>query len=486
MVILASVLVAIVLVEVSCAFFGSQWFLRKRLEVISRVREFNAASGDDARQKAILRSGKATLQFTFIVLAVLWLLGTVAFFPAWLMNWNDALQLDYVVEVSIVATVYWLFRWCKSREDRRSASPEADGNGYGVLDRWVHWLALEPAAVRHLAFDLERRIALPQMGRRPEYYGRGPADGAVYVCGLARSGTTMLLRILDELEDFRSLTYRDMPFVLAPNLWRKITSREHHASVFSERAHRDGILVNVDSPEGLEEVFWRTFGKRLPVPDCFGFEEPTLDVLQTFAEYRAIVANPRTVNDYRIGRQRRYLSKNNNNLLRLGSLCADPTATVLLVYRNPFATARSLHRQHQRFCDAQSSDRFTRSYMGWLSHYEFGLDHLPFCFAVSEMSGKYTPVDLNYWLEYWDAIYRHVLANGALGYHLVNHDNMRAEPVKMLTSIFKTLDVGADVQMLAKQIAAPDIVGRDGFCSDLAGRAELTYRALLESSKNIR
>ena len=28
---------------------------------------------------------------------------------------------------------------------------------------------------------------------------------------------------------------------------------------FHERAHGDGILINTESPEAFEEVFWRTF-----------------------------------------------------------------------------------------------------------------------------------------------------------------------------------------------------------------------------------
>lgn len=261
-------------------------------------------------------------------------------------------------------------------------------NVYGMMERWLHWLALEPAVVRHLAFELERQFALPQRAAPvPSSSNKfaDPADGAVYVCGLARSGTTMLLRILDEIDTLRSLTYRDMPFVLAPNLWRQITRYAPQRSEPAERAHGDGIIVDFDSPEGFEEVFWRTFSRQIPDTGYLGADEPSPEALAAFADYRAFVANPRTEQDSANGITRRYLSKNNNNLLRLRSLCADPTATVLLVYRNPVATARSLYRQHQRFCAAQAGSRFTRAYMGWLAHHEFGLDHRPFHFAVAGM-----------------------------------------------------------------------------------------------------
>ena len=46
-------------------------------------------------------------------------------------------------------------------------------------------------------------------------------DDHVFVAGLARSGTTMLLNAIYQSDQFASLTYDDMPFILAPNFWAK-------------------------------------------------------------------------------------------------------------------------------------------------------------------------------------------------------------------------------------------------------------------------
>jgi len=475
-VLLVSLVVGAVLAEISMGVFGGQWFRTQIRQVATNLQEFQAAVGDDARQAALMRSGMMTLRFSLMVLAVLVVLAVIAFVAPWLLEWNASLQTVYLVAVSVVATGWWLMR-----RSARSTEGQYVPHSYGRMERWLHWLALEPAVVRQLAFDLERQFALPS--RTAQCNGNGPADGAVYVCGLARSGTTMLLRILDECEDFRSLNYRDMPFVLAPNLWARFSHHARKQTVTAERAHGDGILVNVDSPEGLEEVFWRTFGMQKSDTDCFGFDEPDAEMLADFADYRALVANPRSEAD--IGKWRRYLSKNNNNLLRLASLCADASATVLLVYRDPVATARSLHRQHQRFSASQTEDAFTRSYMGWLSHYEFGLDHRPFCFAVSDMDASLTPDKLDYWLDYWSAVYRHVLAQSDLRFCLIHHDALRADPAGMLAAIFSVLGVEADSTALAQQIAAPDSESDDGFSDELLLRAAATYRELMDSAKNI-
>jgi len=475
-VLLVSLLAGAALAEISMRVFGGQWFRTQIRQVVTNLQEFHAAVGDDARQAAVMRAGLMTLRFSLSVLAVLVVLAAIAFVAPWLLAWDESQQTVYLVAVSVAATVWWLVR-------RSAHSTEALDvkHSYGRMERWLHWLALEPAVVRQLAFDMERQFALPHSTELRN--GKGPADGAVYVCGLARSGTTMLLRIVDECEDFRSLNYRDMPFVLAPNLWARFSRHASKESVTAERAHGDGILVNVDSPEGLEEVFWRTFGAKISNHVCFAYEAPDADVLVNFADYRALVANPR--GELLAGKWRRYLSKNNNNLLRLGSLCADPTATVLLVYRNPVATARSLHRQHQNFCASQAEDPFTRSYMGWLSHYEFGLDHLPFCFAVSGMDASLTADKLDYWLDYWNAVYRYVLAQSDLKFCLVHHDALRADPSGMLAAIFSELGVEADSAALAQQIAAPDSVSEDGFSDELLNRVALTYRELLDNPKNI-
>ena len=47
----------------------------------------------------------------------------------------------------------------------------------------------------------------------------------IFICGLPRSGTTILMRSLYETKKFASLTYRDMPLLLSPNLWNKISSK---------------------------------------------------------------------------------------------------------------------------------------------------------------------------------------------------------------------------------------------------------------------
>ena len=70
-------------------------------------------------------------------------------------------------------------------------------------------------------------------------------DDNVFVAGLARSGTTILLNALYSSNQFSSLSYKDMPFVLAPNLWSRLSFKKQESNLV-ERAHGDGIKVSIE------------------------------------------------------------------------------------------------------------------------------------------------------------------------------------------------------------------------------------------------
>jgi hypothetical protein len=362
---------------------------------------------------------------------------------------------------------------------RADVQPQA----YGLMARWVHRLALEPIGVRQLSFAAERMFEPKGQKSVQIQQGRGVVGaGPVYVCGLARSGTTMLLRILAEVPGLQSLRYRDMPFVLAPRLWALLTQSAPRHVERTVRAHGDGIEIDLDSPEAFEEVFWRTFALTADDDDCLRAEEPGPETMAAFAHYRRLVAHARPGKDA----PRRYLSKNNNNLLRMDVLATDPEATVLVVYRHPLATAWSLHRQHAHFCAAQLKDPFVRDYMRWLGHYEFGLDHRPFSFARPAMPPSLAPGGLDYWLAYWKAVYDFVLAQAHPRVRFLNHDELRARPGEMVAALLRAIQADGDPAILARPISAPQTSVLAGSHSqELLAGAAATHAALLVSPHNI-
>jgi hypothetical protein len=251
------------------------------------------------------------------------------------------------------------------------------------------------------AFDIE----LSRSAKKVRDHHQG---GHVFVAGLARAGTTLLMRMLYGSGKFCSLTYRDMPFVMAPNLWSVISGGSAKTMVSQERAHGDGMLVDFDSPEALEEVFWRVFCESEYIFKTHLVSmKADSDVIEKFRQYISLVL-------CRYGGER-YLSKNNNNVLRLPSINrAFPNARIFVPFRDPLQHAGSLLSQHQQFCEQQFEDKFIRKYMSWLGHYEFGLDHRPFYyegegFPTRSVKSAFKISTVDYWIERWIDTYTHVL-----------------------------------------------------------------------------
>lgn len=268
-------------------------------------------------------------------------------------------------------------------------------DNYSKVDQIFHQIALSGRATPELFFDLET-----------SFFGKNLPDVSqgkhVFVSGLARAGTTVLMRLLHSTDEFASLTYRDMPLVMAPNLWGKLSSGKEKQGVEAERAHGDGLSVSFDSPEALEEVFWRTFsGKDYIQADGLVPMQASDEALINFRQYVSLILK-------RYERTR-YLSKNNNSILRLPSLCrAFPEATILVPIRHPASHAASLLRQHEHFLEVHEASAFSRKYMTWLVHHEFGADHRRFKFGPESRSGSQDPTDLAYWVGLWIEAYSYL------------------------------------------------------------------------------
>lgn len=277
---------------------------------------------------------------------------------------------------------------------------------YSHLGKLLHRLVLSSDARLDALYDLEGTLFERKTDKSSD-------NGHVFVTGLARAGTTILMRALYESCEFSSLTYSDMPFVMSPNLWAHLSGRFSLSDRNTQqRAHGDGIVVDQASPEALDEVFWRSkLQSRYISKYTLKNHVPDDDTLLAFASFTSLVC-------LRHGR-RRYLSKNNNNVLRLPSLAAAfPHSFFLVPIRDPIDQALSLQRQHLRFLELHQKDAFSRQYMRWLVHHEFGLDHRPFDFGGNEI--RRTPENgIDYWVEQWTNAYSHLI-----GYQQCHPENI--------------------------------------------------------------
>ena len=87
-----------------------------------------------------------------------------------------------------------------------------------------------------------------------------PIDRPIYVTGLARSGTTILLETLARHPEAATHRYRDFPMLFTPYLWNRwLDLVPRQAEAPAERSHGDGIAVTSESPEAFEEPLWMAF-----------------------------------------------------------------------------------------------------------------------------------------------------------------------------------------------------------------------------------
>lgn len=304
------------------------------------------------------------------------------------------------------------------------------------------------------------------LGSLDSAFSKGPAqtmDRPVYVTGLARAGTTVLMRSLYETDKFASLLYRDMPMVMAPALWERLSKPFSKKRVSAERAHKDGIDVDYDSPEALEEVFWRVHcGSDFITDTALVRHSPDEEVLDEYQSYVERICAVR-------GRSR-YLCKNNNLILRLDSILDRfPDSKVLMVLRDPFSQAKSMLTQNTRF---HGSDTFTQSYMGWLAHHEFGDVFRPFKLGPDYATGADLS-QIDFWLLNWINYYDWVLSLDPRildQVYIVSYERLCADPA-VWDAILETVEIDAHPR--------PDFRGPKS--SDL----DFTDAAMVKKAKDI-
>jgi len=235
--------------------------------------------------------------------------------------------------------------------------------------------------------------------------------------------------------------------VLMPNTWKKIASPKI-SNEYRERAHKDGIMVGFDSPEAFEEVFWRVFtGHRYIKTDRLNLYSIGKDVLKKYQDYiNNILVSGNSV------AQTRYLSKNNNNILRLNYIneCF-PHAFIIIPFRDPLQHALSLLNQHVHFSKTQSHDKFSLDYMNWLGHFEFGLNQKPFYLNDEETFNRmkqYDKTDLNFWLLSWLNYYKYINGAEARNTIFFNYEKFCEAPSDVLAKLFQIIDVKHPIAVL--------------------------------------
>jgi len=311
-------------------------------------------------------------------------------------------------------------------------------------------------------------------------------DRPIYVAGLARSGTTIMLELLASHPHLASHRYRDFPLVHVPYWWNWFV--EHAGAKgngAAERAHKDRIMVSPESPEAMEEIFWMAF-----FPRCHDLSvTQVLGVKDACPEFEAFYRD--SIRKLLMARKAgRYLSKGNYNISRieyLGRLF--PDARFIVPVRDPAGHIASLMKQHRLFCAEEARDPKVLDYMRRVGHFEFGLDLRPINFgdldAVTRVqklwaSGQH----VRGWAAYWASAYSFIadlfdkddksLARRML---IVHYRNFCAAPAAVLRRVYHHCELEVERRVFEEQaarISAPTYYKTDFSKADLEAIEEET------------
>jgi hypothetical protein len=307
-------------------------------------------------------------------------------------------------------------------------------------DAWAHrcggWVARHPGIWTRLG-NVETRVfadALQDIR----------VERPIYVSGLARAGTTILLEALARHRNIATHRYRDYPFVFTPLWWNGFLGRLPRGEAQAiERSHRDGIRVTPESPEAFEEMLWMAF-----FPDA---HNPA-----TSQGLNGDISHARFERFYNehirkllfLRHAKRYLAKGNYNLTRLEYLLKlFPTARFVIAVREPVAHIASLMKQHALFCAAEKAHPRALAYMRRVGHFEFGLDRRPVNAGDDEAIAAVEHCwqggrEVEGWARYWTHLYGYVADRLAASARLreavgvIRYEDLCREPEKTLAELF--------------------------------------------------
>ncbi|MBL6785284.1 MAG: sulfotransferase [Rickettsiales bacterium] len=270
----------------------------------------------------------------------------------------------------------------------------------------------------------------------------------VYITGLARSGTTLMLENLAKIKGCTSHTYRDFPMIYTPYVWNKLLSicdKFAFKNKASERSHQDGMKVTPESPEALEEIIWESFFNNL-------HNESEISVLsknRVNEKFNAFYQ--RHIQKLLVVRSaKRYLAKANYNITRLEYLLdLNDSSKFIIMVRNPVMHIKSILRQDKIFSETHNQYPKTLKFMEMSGHYEFGINKKLINVDADDLKlikQKFNNKDdISAWALYWNMMYKYVISLAESlprdNFMLCRYEDLCNNPRKTLDKIFDFTDL---------------------------------------------
>tara|TARA_B100001057_G_C22855045_1_gene952374 strand:+ start:2614 stop:3579 length:966 start_codon:yes stop_codon:yes gene_type:complete len=244
-------------------------------------------------------------------------------------------------------------------------------HNYNLIQIFLHDFVLNNKFINKSLYEIEKIFYLKKIDIKDENH--------VFITGMPRSGTTGLLNFLFSSNQYASLRYKNMPFILSPNFSTFFNTKDIAST---ERSHQDGIFYNMESPEAFDEIFFDNNNKFIK------------DELLNYVQLILLSEN-----------KNKYLSKNNSNIKRIDLIKnLLPNSKFLIPIREPLQQSYSLLNQHINFNYLQKKNNFIKRYMKYLGHHEFGIIHKPWNSPMNHFNKN----KIDYWLEQWLLFYEKI------------------------------------------------------------------------------
>lgn len=264
----------------------------------------------------------------------------------------------------------------------------------------------------------------------------------IYVCGLARSGSTLLHEVIASHPQVATHRLKDYPMLFTPYWWRRANAKTRTQQP-RERLHHDGVMVTSESPDALEEMLWMAF-----FPHC---HDPKSSNVLRSADHHPQFEDfyDRHIRKLLLAEEAsRYAAKANYHVARLPYLLRlYPDARFIIPVRSPASHLASLIRQQRWFSEGQRQHPRALAYMQWSGHFEFGLDRRPIHLGDEEkvqriVSAWSAGQEVRGLAMYWDMVYRYLatllkenapVRNAAL---VVRYEALHSDPRGTLRAVF--------------------------------------------------
>lgn len=365
-----------------------------------------------------------------------------------------------LIIVALVAVfIFGFFIWYHVRRIYRRFKPAEELSDKRVVknDKYEK----SPSLLARLIFN-HRGFWVYLAGKESGFLAKRLAKESVkepiYVMGLARSGTTILLEILSNSGDLAVQKYRDFPFIFTPYFWNKtlnLLDKIFKGGKKKERSHKDGLLVNSKSPEAMEEPIWMSFFENL-------HQNNQVELLSGKTENKDFenFYNNHLKKIILSQHKKRYLSKGNYNVSRIDYIQKIyPDAKIIIMIRNPINHVFSIIKQHRLFKAEQEKNPKTLTYMNMLGHFEFGKNFIPInldqqkqevILSLLETGDEVRAISI-----YWSIIYDFVkakLEEKNKNIILVRYEDLCANSENVLEEVI--FHAGLDSSLLEQDLSA--------------------------------